>query len=229
MLRSGILMLAALLGLTMPGGAPDSSFHDQMLPVKLQEGAGQAILVARYEVTVGSWQQCYREHGCAFMPRESGSDPRKPVTGVNWFDVNEYLKWANARAGGGLRLPTLAEWRYLNRSLATPEQEPVFTDPRLEWAAKYGQEQSPGGPVRLSGSYSTTPDGIADLDGNVWEWTSTCYKPGFTSGPQSDCPAFFATGAHEAAVSVFIRNPAAGGCATGTPPTHLGFRLVMDQ
>ena len=42
------------------------------------------------------------------------------------------------------------------------------------------------------------------------------------------CPAFVAQGLHEAVISVFIRDPATGGCASGVPPPHVGFRLVSD-
>ena len=204
------------------------TFRERMVPVKLENDASRVILVSRHEVSEASWRQCYEDGGCSFMPRITGDAAKTPVTGINWFDVNEYLAWANARAGTTLRLPTIDEWRYLNRSLAEPPHDPAFTDPRMAWAANYGREKSPAGPVRPSGSYTTTDDGIADLDGNVWELTASCYKPGFTGGRQSDCPAFVAAGAHEASVSVFVRNPASGGCATGTPPTHVGFRLVAD-
>jgi hypothetical protein len=53
--------------------------------------------------------------------------------------------------------------------------------------------------------------------------------PGFDGKSARDCPAYVVEGAHEAEIPVFLRNPAAGGCATGTPPTYLGFRLVADH
>jgi formylglycine-generating enzyme required for sulfatase activity len=162
------------------------------------------------------------------MPASSSVSDQLPVTGVNWFDVNEYLKWANAREGGDLRLPTLAEWRVIARALAHEKPAPLFTDPRLAWASNYGREAAPSGPPRVVGSFSTTSEGISDLDGNVWEWTSSCFKPGFESATENRCPAFVVAGEHEAMMSLFVRDPASGGCALGTPPTHLGFRLVSD-
>jgi formylglycine-generating enzyme required for sulfatase activity len=72
------------------------------------------------------------------------------------------------------------------------------------------------------------PEASCYLDGNVWEWTSSCFRPGFESATENRCPAFVAAGEHEAIVSLFVRDPATGGCALGTPPTHLGFRLVSD-
>jgi hypothetical protein len=80
--------------------------------------------------------------------------------------------------------------------------------------------------LRPRGSFKLSPDGIADLDGNVWEWTSGCANPAFA---HDTCPAFIAMGEHEAVVPIFVRDPASGGCATGIPPANLGLRLVSDM
>jgi hypothetical protein len=36
-------------------------------------------------------------------------------------------------------------------------------------------------------------------------------------------------GRHRTYVSDFIRDARTGGCQVGTPPTNLGFRLVLDD
>ena len=231
MLRGAVAILIGAAVLSWSGLPRDSSIREQMLPVHMGNTEGRVLFVSRFEVTAESWAQCFRDKVCSHMPSTASRNAAKPmpVTGVNWFDVNEYLIWVNKRSGGGLRLPTLDEWREINHSAMKPKPVPLFTDPRLAWAASYGQEESPGGPVRPVGSFSKTPEGISDLDGNVWEWTATCYKTGFGGKDVDMCPAFFVMGAHEAVISVFERNPAAGGCATGTPPTYLGLRLVADR
>ncbi|MDE2384457.1 MAG: SUMF1/EgtB/PvdO family nonheme iron enzyme [Alphaproteobacteria bacterium] len=228
MLRSAVAMAVGALILSWAGLPHDTSLRERMVPVKMADG--HILHVAPIEVTAADWALCVQDKGCTFSPKApvTPTSPQ-PVTGVNYFDIHQYLAWANAKSGGGLRLPTRDEWRWLNRSLEKPKAEPLFTDPRLAWAANYGQEESPGGPVRKSGSFTTTADGISDLDGNVWEWTSTCAVQGFEGKAAHDCPAFKVEGAHEAEIPVFLRNPAAGGCALGTPPTYLGFRLVSDR
>jgi formylglycine-generating enzyme required for sulfatase activity len=216
------------LALSWTGSGHDHSLGTQMVPITLKDRGGYTLLVSRYEVTVASWRQCYKDGGCHHMPKSPVGPDNVPVTGVNYIDVGEYLEWANARSRRVLRLPTIAEWRAINPAPAIKEPQLRFTDPRLAWAANYGQEKSPSGPPRPAGSFSTTSSGIADLDGNVWEWTSSCFKPGFESATENRCPAFVAAGEHEAVVSLFVRDPASGGCALGTPPTHLGFRLVSE-
>jgi len=227
MLRSAVAIAVGALVVTWAGLPYDAALRERMVPVHMADG--HILHVSPVEVTAADWAACVKDKGCAHSPKAPATSQPQPVTGVNWFDVNEYLAWANARSGGGLRLPTKEEWRWLNRSLEKPKPPPLFTDPRLAWAAEYGQENSPGGPVRSSGAFSTTPDGISDLDGNVWEWTMTCAVASFDGAAKRDCPAFVVEGAHEAEIPVFLRNPAAGGCATGTPPTYLGFRLVADD
>ena len=222
MLRTGIAGLMAAMVLMWPVQKYDGSFRAQMLPVQIDS---HSLFVSRYEVTSTSWLRCYSEGGCTHKITATTLAGLFPATGVNWQDVNQYLKWANDQAGGGLRLPTLAEWRVIDRALVHAKTPPLFTDPRMAWATNYGQEKTIGGPVQRSGSFSTTPDGIGDLDGNVWEWTASCFRSDFGIL----CPAYVAAGEHEATVSIFVRDPASGGCATGTPPTHLGFRLVADR
>ena len=77
--------------------------------------------------------------------------------------------------------------------------------------------------------FSTSAEGIVDLDGSVWEWTQDCYG-GEGGGPidPKKCAAFFAGGEHVAAIPFLVRDPARGGCAVGSPPAHLGLRLVSE-
>jgi formylglycine-generating enzyme required for sulfatase activity len=225
-MRTLVALAVTAMMLALPMGAPDRRFRDGMVPVALADGT--ALSVARHEVTIAEWRACFADGGCARLPAPPSALGVLPVTGVNRFDVEEYLAWANGKSGGGLRLPAIAEWRIIARSLAPEKSAPRFADPRLAWAARYGQDTAPSGPPRPIGSFTTTPDGVSDLDGNVWEWTASCAAPGFDGADAKRCPAYIAAGAHEAAVSVFVRDPATGGCAAGTPPAHLGFRLVSD-
>ena len=224
MVRAGVAFVVAVLAIS-PGAAAEIRATAQLIPIALLDTGGRVLQVSPYEVTVASWRQCFDSGGCTHLPVRPSASGQLPVTGVNWFDVNEYLAWTNSKDGGEVRLPSLSEWREIARSIAHEKPARLFTDPRLAWAATYGQEIMQTGPPRGVGSFSTTSEGISDLDGNVWEWTSSCAKPGFGDL----CPAYVVAGEHEAVISVFVRDPGSGGCATGTPPTYLGFRLVSDS
>jgi formylglycine-generating enzyme required for sulfatase activity len=218
MLRAGamILLIASLamsqpLALDPPPG---------MVTVAIN---GRTLKVTRYEVSVADWRACHDAGGCALKPPAGGSGAL-PMTGVNWFDAMEYVAWARETRRQELRLPTRDEWLHLARYIKHAERPPLFLDERLAWATNYGNEETPKGPPRPRGFYGVSPGGVSDLSGNVWEWTSTCA----VMADSKHCPAYIAEGAHEAPVSVFIRDPATGGCALGVPPTHLGLRLVSD-
>ncbi len=189
---------------------------------------GSGLQVMRHEVTIGEWRQCVSEGGCSFMPKPGlgATDDSYPVTGVGALDVEEFVAWASKASGQELRLPTLEEW-YAFSEVPPFRPKKIFTDPRLAWAATYGSEGRIDPTLRKPSTYGASSTGIADVKGNVWEWTSSCVVT--VTGATHHCPAYFAAGEHEAKVPVFVRDPSAGGCATGTPPAHLGFRLVLDS
>jgi formylglycine-generating enzyme required for sulfatase activity/serine/threonine protein kinase len=99
-----------------------------------------------------------------------------PVTLVSWDDATAFTRWASQVMGRIVRLPTEAEWEKAARG----------TDGRTwPWG-----DQSPDssrcntsgleGDTTLVGKYSTagdSPYGVADMAGNVWEWTSSLFVP----------------------------------------------------
>jgi len=203
-------------------------FVPKMVGVTLPDG--RSIHVQEYEVTVAEWNRCHDAGACTLRlhPRGEGQGIDYPATGLNWFDVNEYLGWIDV-GSGTFRLPTTAEWNAMARSVLPEKPAPIFTDPALRWASAYLTMPQPQRRLRPSGSFATTPEGVADLDGSVWEWTSDCYAGAEKGFGADDCPAFFVGGEHVAAIPVFTRDPARGGCAVGSPPPHLGMRLVSDR
>nr|WP_272918014.1 SUMF1/EgtB/PvdO family nonheme iron enzyme [Actinomadura rayongensis] len=98
---------------------------------------------------------------------ESGHG-RLPVTGVDW------LRAARIAAALGGRLPTSDEWEWMagggHRRYPWGDDEPDYGGPIR--ANLRGLGLGATSPV---GSFpdGATPDGIRDVAGNVWEWTST--------------------------------------------------------
>lgn len=105
---------------------------------------------------------------------------------------------------------------------------PIFDDPALDWASAYLVQEGRSRALRPSGAFSASPDGIRDLDGPVWERTRGCHD-GREAVDDARCPAYFVGGEHVAVIPYLERDPARGGCAVGTPPAHLGMRLVSDR
>ena len=220
-------VLALTLGAAWLLRGPDRDFLPEFAAEPITGPSG-ALHVAKYEVTVAEWNRCTDAGACALrLEVHDGFNPKTtPATGVNWLDTQDYVTWITRRARHPLRLPTRAEWEAMAASVLPPKPDPIFTDPRLRWAADYLMENPYPRALRSTGTFSETPEGIADLDGPVWEWTADCYDE---DAPSERCPAFWAGGLHLSVIPVFTRDPARGGCAVGTPPAHLGLRLVTDR
>jgi formylglycine-generating enzyme required for sulfatase activity len=230
---AGISVAAVLVGgaLILRGPDPTQQRLPEMAPTPITMPDGRMLYVQRHEVTVEEWNACHADGACTLeLFARAGFDPATtPATGLSYSDVTEYLHWINADAGNAFRLPTVSEWEHMARSVLPKEPDPIFTDPSLSWASAYLTKGHTPRALKPQGSFSKTPEGIADLDGNVWEWTQDCYAGTSEDVDPARCPAFFVGGEHVAAMSYLVRDPARGGCAVGTPPAHLGMRLVSNH
>jgi len=89
--------------------------------------------------------------------------PSRPVAGVDWYIAGDFCRWA------GGRLPEEQEWmRTLAGRYAWGDEDP---------GPQHGNFNFHGlncpTPVGLFPRGNTPQSGIADLQGNVWEWTAT--------------------------------------------------------
>jgi formylglycine-generating enzyme required for sulfatase activity len=220
-LIAGAAALAAALGVGSFREVDAVPFPTVSIALK----SGARIEAGREEVTHGLWMECVADSGCGHVPANAPPAASYPVTDVNALDIAEFIVWLNKKTGKGWRLPTRQEAQEFADLLPKDNSKKLFTDPRLEWATDYYARKSYTRAVKPSGSFGSVSNGLHDIGGNVWEWTSTCVSPD-TGGFM--CPAYYVNGEHEAEIPTFLRDAVSGGCAYGIPPTNLGFRLVRD-
>lgn len=229
LIAAGVVGGAVLAGMAALWMAPRHDLSVMPLMARYTTPDGHDISVQTHELTINEWNLCHAEGGCTLhlRPPVGRADKDYPATGLSWVDVREYIDWINASTGQKFRLPSMAEWHAMAAPVLPEEPDPIFTDPALSWASAYLTDGLGSRRLEPSGSYSVSAEGIADLDGNVWEWTQDCATGADVSA--DSCPAFYVMGEHETVISYLIRDPARGGCAMGAPPAHLGMRLVLEE
>jgi formylglycine-generating enzyme required for sulfatase activity len=128
--------------------------------------------IDKTEVTAGAYRLYLTATGAA-VPKgwQGGADDPdaelRPVTGVNWYQADQYCRWL------GKRLPSEAEWEKAARG----------TDGReYPWGDEFDPMRANTGATRLGavmpvGHFpeGASPYGVLDMVGNVWEWTGSWY------------------------------------------------------
>jgi formylglycine-generating enzyme required for sulfatase activity len=206
-----------------------------------QRVADRTLTIMKFPVSQTDYAACVAEGGCEATDVIVGTD--MPQTGISFHDARAYAAWFSDLTHRNWRLPTDEEWtraagdRFHDDALGDPGNA---DDPAQRWIENYRAQTITRGdsePELLSrGSYGENDLGIADISGNIWEWTDTCYRTGNLSGNGKSivdsseyCGVRAAQGKHRAYIIEFVRDAKVGGCAVGIPPDYLGFRLVLDM
>lgn len=201
----------------------------------------EPLEIMKYQVAAADYQRCVRRGRCRPADAPDGDDV--PTTGVSHGDAEDYAAWYSSVTGDAWRLPTDTEWAYAAAERYRGDIESAQVDPdnpASRWLALYRAESAldrkPDAKPRPQGAFGTNSKGVADIAGNVWEWTSTCYvhatvmPDGQVAADELDnCGVRVVEGFHRTYMSNFIRDGKSGGCAVGTPPDNLGFRLVKER
>jgi formylglycine-generating enzyme required for sulfatase activity len=135
-----------------------------------------AYQIARYPVTVSEY--AYFVHAGQQEPANWQQQLERldhPVVHVSWHDAVAYAQWLSSCTQQPWRLATEAEWEKATRG----------TDGRIyPWDDTFRRtrcntsEGKQGGTTPV-GSYpkGVSPYGALDMIGNVWEWTSSAFRP----------------------------------------------------
>jgi len=96
-----------------------------------------------------------------------------PVTNVSIADAKAFADWRSKRDKLKYRLPTEEEWEYAARNGAEGTRYPWGN----EWLDGYANVDANSLQPVGSHPQGASRQGVLDLIGNVWEWTSTKAAP----------------------------------------------------
>ncbi len=196
------------------------------------------LSIMQHQVSSADYQACVDDGACHGLDHDVVVSLDRPAVQVSWHDANSYAAWLSRKTGSHYRLPTDQEWAIAAGSKFADDGVAIdASNPAQRWIAKYDREAARDSDTatRPFGAFGVNENGLADLSGNVWEWTATCFErsvlddAGRLAKTNANCGVRIAEGAHRAYVTDFIRDARAGGCAAGTPPDNLGFRLVREE
>jgi formylglycine-generating enzyme required for sulfatase activity len=142
--------------------------------------------------TTNGWAWKGKKGQPAYWTDNRFNGPQQPVVGVSWYEAVAFCNWLSAKEGltpaydatgradlgaSGYRLPTEVEWEYAAAKGAPDAGRRIYP-----WGDKWDPtlavcQVKPAGAAKSAnvGSKSPagdTPQGLADMAGNVWEWTA---------------------------------------------------------
>ena len=194
----------------------------------------EPVEIMKYQVTSGDFQRCVDDATCRPLDaRFRASSGDRPAVDLSWQDADDYAAWLSRKSGETYRLPTDEEWIFA-------AGEKIDAGERFDRGAQDQTSSSLPAFYVFSprtfapGSFGANRNGVFDIAGNVWEWTSTCLVQGTLNdegvviSEGTNCGIRVAEGKHRAYITDIVRDPKSSGC-TGIPPTHLGFRLIRER
>jgi formylglycine-generating enzyme required for sulfatase activity len=202
-----------------------------------------AFAIGRLEVTFDDWSRCVSGGGCQEEPSDNNwGRATRPVINVSFNQITEqYLPWLSKQAQANYRLPTAAEWDFAAAgSFAIPAQAlTAATRGNVCQSANFADSAAPtAGDIPCADGFPATspagsllPNGLGlhDMRGNVWEWTSDCWTPGFTykaKASETDCRRRMLRGGSWSSRAVLATEPLRGWEDASKSKNAIGFRVL---
>ncbi len=179
----------------LPGGTFElGGDEDAYQPLESMTVPIEAFSIARYPVTWAQYQAFVdapdgyqNKDWWSYSPkatawREENPQPQDaawpianhPRENVTWYEAVAFCRWASAKLGYEIRLPTELEWERAARGSV----KRFFAYGNDFDATKANVRETGIGQTSAVGLFpqGATPEGICDLSGNVLEWTLTDFE-----------------------------------------------------
>ncbi|MBL8789915.1 MAG: SUMF1/EgtB/PvdO family nonheme iron enzyme [Rhizobiales bacterium] len=224
-----------------PQGLPQAQIARAKIPAGAEPLKPYAI--GRFEVTFDDWARCMAGGGCTSEPEDAGwGRNTRPVINVSHDDaVKQYITWLSGVTGAQYRLPSTIEWDFAEEGggVVPASGVPLIDNQTICQSGNYvsGQASGPqeascsdGFPTTApAGSFKGNALGLHDMRGNVWEWVSDCWTPGFTfrvKDSERDCRKRLLRGGSWSSRAALSATPARGFDMATRASKSIGFRVA---
>jgi formylglycine-generating enzyme required for sulfatase activity len=132
----------------------------------------------------------------AFTPPRAFAGEMQPAVGVTWYEAVAFCNWLSAKEGlapaygdtgravlgaSGYRLPTEVEYEYAAARGGPDDAERIYpwgNDAHPQYAVSSVPPGNASATEDVTSRSPTgdTPQGVADMSGNVWEWCSDNFQ-----------------------------------------------------
>ena len=199
--------------------------------------------LARHEVTVAEFAAFAAATGWKAEPRALAMPATMPVTLVAWTDAVAYARWLTASLGKApstppalaallgqgwrVSLPTEAQWEKAARG-TDRRRYPWGNELRRDRATFEAAAPTPAG----QRACAECAHQLADMAGNVWEWTRSPYQPypyderDDRTGLDADA-LWVMRGGGFADPPRLVRTTARGAAEPGARRPFIGFRVAL--
>ena len=109
----------------------------------------------------------------AFWHDDAFNRAAQPVVGICWYEAMAYCNWLSAQSGLAFRLPSEAAWEAAARGSAG-RRYAYGNAFNVELANTFESHIRATTPIGVFPG-GNTPEGLEDMNGNVWEWTTSVY------------------------------------------------------
>jgi formylglycine-generating enzyme required for sulfatase activity len=196
----------------------------------------RAFAVSRFVVTFDDWDACVANGGCKGYrpPDQDWGRGSRPVINVSWNDAKAYAAWLATTIGKPYRLLSEAEYEYAARAgtrTAYPWSDAAGKGNANCNGCGSGWDNKQTAPV---GSFDPNPFGLAEMQGNVWEWIEDCWHDTYEGAPDTGAPWTedgnrnhrVVRGGSWSSVPRMLRSAARNRFAADRRDVNLGFRVA---
>ena len=158
------IQMVAIPGGTFTMGSPTSEAGRDPDEGPQAEVNVESFYMSKFEVTQAEYRAVTGSNPSSFK------GDNLPVDSVAWSDAVEFCRKISQVTGRSYRLPTEAEWEYAARAKTNGAFAGDIN--ALAWYdANSGHQTHPVGQKQPNAF------GLYDMNGNVWEWCQSKYKP----------------------------------------------------